>query len=181
VRGYLAGTGWADYQRTGAICGHQLPSGLRESERLPEPLFTPASKNDSGHDQNISVAAMERQVGVDLTQRLADLSRALYAFAADYAALRGIIIADTKFEFGLIDGEIILIDEALTPDSSRFWEADQFAPGRAQPSLDKQYIRDWLAASGWNKEPPGPAIPPEVVEGTLARYRSAVERLTSAE
>jgi phosphoribosylaminoimidazole-succinocarboxamide synthase len=178
VRGYLAGTGWADYRRTGAVCGHALPPGLRESERLPEPLFTPAGKNDTGHDENISVAEMERRVGVDLTRRLADLSRQLYDFAAAHALARGIIIADTKFEFGLLDGAVILIDEALTPDSSRFWEADQYAPGRAQPSLDKQFVRDWLNASGWNKEPPGPELPPDVVEGTLARYRSAVERLT---
>jgi phosphoribosylaminoimidazole-succinocarboxamide synthase len=178
VRGYLAGSGWADYRRTGAVCGHRLPSGLRESERLPEPLFTPAGKNDVGHDENISVDETERRLGAALTRRIADLSRQLYEFAAAHALARGIIIADTKFEFGLIDGELILIDEALTPDSSRFWEADQYAPGRAQPSLDKQYVRDWLNASGWNKEPPAPALPPEVVEGTLARYRSAYERLT---
>jgi phosphoribosylaminoimidazole-succinocarboxamide synthase len=178
VRGYLAGTGWADYRRTGAVCGHRLPPGLRESERLPEPLFTPAGKSDVGHDENISVDETERRIGATLTRRLADLSRQLYEFAAAHALARGIIIADTKFEFGLIDGEVILIDEALTPDSSRFWEADQYAPGGAQPSLDKQFVRDWLNASGWNKEPPAPELPPEVVEGTLARYRSANERLT---
>jgi phosphoribosylaminoimidazole-succinocarboxamide synthase len=178
VRGYLAGSGWADYGRTGAVCGHALPPGLREGERLPAPLFTPASKNDAGHDENISVAEMERRVGADLTARLADLSRQLYEFASAHALQRGIIIADTKFEFGLLDGEVILIDEALTPDSSRFWEADQYAPGRSQPSLDKQFVRDWLNASGWNKEPPAPELPPAVVEGTLARYRSAYERLT---
>jgi len=178
VRGYLAGSGWADYRRTGAICGHALPPGLRESERLPEPLFTPASKSDVGHDENITVAEMERRLGAGLTRRLADLSRRLYEFAAAHALARGIIIADTKFEFGLVDGEVILIDEALTPDSSRFWEADQYAPGRPQPSLDKQFVRDWLTASGWNKEPPAPPLPPEIVAGTLARYRSAYERLT---
>jgi phosphoribosylaminoimidazole-succinocarboxamide synthase len=178
VRGYLAGSGWADYRRTGAICGHALPPGLRESERLPEPLFTPASKSDAGHDENITVAEMERRLGAGLTRRLADLSRRLYEFAAAHALARGIIIADTKFEFGLLDGEVILIDEALTPDSSRFWEADQYAPGRPQPSLDKQFVRDWLIASGWNKEPPAPPLPPEIVAGTLARYRSAYERLT---
>ena len=178
VRGYLAGSGWADYRRTGAICGHALPPGLRESERLPEPLFTPASKSDAGHDENITVAEMERRLGAGLTRRLADLSRRLYEFAAAHALARGIIIADTKFEFGLLGGEVILIDEALTPDSSRFWEADQYAPGRPQPSLDKQFVRDWLTASGWNKEPPAPPLPPEIVAGTLARYRSAYERLT---
>jgi phosphoribosylaminoimidazole-succinocarboxamide synthase len=178
VRGYLAGSGWADYRRTGAICGHALPPGLRESERLPEPLFTPASKSDAGHDENITVAEMERRLGAGLTRRLADLSRQLYEFAAAHALARGIIIADTKFEFGLLGGEVILIDEALTPDSSRFWEADQYVPGRPQPSLDKQFVRDWLTASGWNKEPPAPPLPPEVVAGTLARYRSAYERLT---
>jgi phosphoribosylaminoimidazole-succinocarboxamide synthase len=178
VRGYLAGSGWADYQRTGSVCGHRLPSGLRESERLPEPLFTPASKNDAGHDENVSVAEMERHIGTELTERLATLSRQVYAYAAAYALERGIIIADTKFEFGLIDGQLMLIDEILTPDSSRFWEADQYVPGQAQPSLDKQYVRDWLAASGWNKEPPGPELPPEVVAGTRARYLSAYERLT---
>jgi phosphoribosylaminoimidazole-succinocarboxamide synthase len=179
VRGYLAGSGWADYRRTGAVCGHPLSSGLRESERLPEPIFTPASKNDVGHDENISVAETERRIGSALTRRIADLSRELYEFAAAHALARGIIIADTKFEFGLVDGELVLIDEALTPDSSRFWEAEHYAPGRAQPSLDKQFVRDWLNASGWNKEPPAPELPPEVVEGTLARYRSAYERLTT--
>jgi phosphoribosylaminoimidazole-succinocarboxamide synthase len=178
VRGYLAGSGWADYQRTGMVCGHALPAGLRESERLPEPLFTPASKNDRGHDENISLAEMEHRVGTDLTRRLAELSRRVYEFAASYALERGIIIADTKFEFGLIDGDVILIDEILTPDSSRFWEADQYQPGRPQPSLDKQYVRDWLSASGWNKEPPAPELPAAVVAGTQARYRSAYERLT---
>jgi phosphoribosylaminoimidazole-succinocarboxamide synthase len=178
VRGYLAGSGWADYRRTGAVCGHRLPPGLRESDRLPEPLFTPAAKHDTGHDENITLAEMERRIGVAPARRLADLSRAVYAFAAAHALARGIIIADTKFEFGLLDGEPILIDEILTPDSSRFWEADGYAPGRVQPSLDKQYVRDWLAASGWNKEPPGPELPAEVVAGTQARYRSAYERLT---
>lgn len=178
VRGYLAGSGWADYRRTGEMAGQRLPAGLRESEQLPTPLFTPATKSDTGHDQNISLAEMERLIGPALSQRLAELSLAIYHYAAAMARPKGIIIADTKFEFGLIDGQPILIDEILTPDSSRFWEADRYQPGQSQPSLDKQYIRDWLASSGWNKEPPGPALPPAIVAGTQARYRSAYERLT---
>ena len=178
VRGYLSGSGWADYQRTGKICGHVLPKGLRESERLPEPIFTPATKNDNGHDENITIAQMERLIGVDMTRRLADLSLQVYEWAVAYALEQGIIIADTKFEFGLVDDELILIDEILTPDSSRFWEASRYAPGQSQPSLDKQPVRDWLLASGWNREPPAPELPTEVVAGTQARYLSAYERLT---
>jgi phosphoribosylaminoimidazole-succinocarboxamide synthase len=178
VRGYLAGSGWSDYQRTGEVCGISLPPGMRESERFPEPIFTPAIKNDVGHDINISVSKMEGIIGRDMTRELVDLSCKVYNFAASYASSRGIIIADTKFEFGMINGRLTLIDEILTPDSSRFWEASQYAPGRTQPSLDKQYVRDWLATSGWNKEPPGPELPLNIIAGTQARYLLAYERLT---
>jgi phosphoribosylaminoimidazole-succinocarboxamide synthase len=178
VRGFLAGSAWVEYRRDGTVCGRPLPPGLVESERLPEPLFTPAIKADEGHDENISPDRMAALVGADLARELERLSRALYAAAAEYAAGRGIIIADTKFEFGLLDGRPLLIDELLTPDSSRFWEADCYEPGRPQDSLDKQPLRDWLLAAGWDREPPAPALPPEVVARIAAKYRGAYERLT---
>ncbi len=179
ARGYLAGSGWAEYRERGTLAGEPLPPGLPESGRLPEPRFTPAIKAASGHDENISVAQMARLVGAELTEQLQALTLALYRFAHDYALPRGIIVADTKFEFGLIDGQITLIDEALTPDSSRFWPAAGYAPGRPQPSFDKQYLRDFLQASGWNKEPPPPALPDEVIQRTAEKYREAYLRLAA--
>ena len=178
VRGYLAGSGWADYQRTGAVCGVALPEGLRQGDRLPEPIFTPATKAEEGHDTNISLDEMKRVVGEDLGQTIADASITIYKEAAAYALDRGIIIADTKMEFGLLDGELILIDELLTPDSSRYWPVADYQPGGSPPSFDKQYVRDWLEASGWNKLPPAPQLPPDVVEGVARRYREAYEWLT---
>ncbi len=179
VRGYLSGSGWNDYVRTGSVCGHPLPAGLRESAQLEEPIFTPATKATEGHDENIDRARAAELVGGDLLAEVERVSLALYAFAAAYAAERGIIIADTKFEFGLdADGALVLADEALTPDSSRFWPADEYEPGRPQPSFDKQYVRDWCDALGWDKRPPGPRLPSDVVTGTRARYVEAFERLT---
>src|SRR5499425_574253 len=179
VRGYLAGSGWKDYRTTGEVCGHRLPGGLRESDRLPEPIFTPATKAESGHDENITRARAAALVGAERFAEAERLSIALYQFAADYARARGIIIADTKFEFGTDrDGRLVLGDEALTPDSSRFWPADQYAPGGAQPSFDKQYVRDFCEKTGWNKTYPGPELPAEVVTGTRARYVEAFEKLT---
>jgi phosphoribosylaminoimidazole-succinocarboxamide synthase len=182
VRGYLAGSGWKDYQRTGEICGHKLPRNLRESDVLPEPLFTPATKAETGHDENISEARMSEIVGAETTARLRAISLALYAAAETYARARGIIIADTKFEFGRdADGEIILIDEALTPDSSRFWPLDKYSPGRAQASFDKQYVRDYLETLDWDKRPPAPPLPDEVAAATTARYLEAYRLLTGNE
>ena len=181
VRGYLAGSAWVEYQQDGTVCGQPLPDGLTESARLAEPIFTPASKNDTGHDENISIADVERRIGRELTGRLIDASRAIYAAAARYADERGIIIADTKFEFGLCDGDLIVIDEMLTPDSSRFWEAAAYEPGRPQESYDKQFVRDWLIASGWDRNPPAPPLPAEVIEGTARRYREAYSRITGSE
>ena len=182
VRGYLAGSGWKDYGRTGEICGHRLPAGLRESDQLPAPLFTPATKAEEGHDENISEARMSEIVGRETTERLRETSLQLYAEAESYARERGIIIADTKFEFGLDrDGEIILIDEALTPDSSRFWPADRYAPGRPQPSFDKQFVRDYLETLDWDKRPPAPPLPPQVAAATTARYLEAYRLLTGGE
>jgi phosphoribosylaminoimidazole-succinocarboxamide synthase len=179
VRGYLSGSGWNDYRGTGAICGHRLPSGLRESERLPEPIFTPATKAQSGHDENIDAASAAQLVGVDLYRRVEDVALRLYAFAAAHAQARGIVLADTKFEFGLdAAGRLTLGDEALTPDSSRFWEASAYAPGRAQASYDKQFVRDYCESLGWDKTDPGPELPPAVVAGTQARYVEAFELLT---
>lgn len=178
VRGYLAGSGWAEYQETGSVCGVRLPAGLRQADELPEPIFTPATKAESGHDVNISLEVMKNRIGEDLGQALADASVAIYRAAADYALDRGIIIADTKMEFGLLDGRLILIDELLTPDSSRFWAVGEYHPGGSPPSFDKQYVRDWLERSGWNKQPPAPELPPEVVAGTASRYREALEWLT---
>ncbi len=178
VRGYLAGSAWAEYRRDGTVAGERLPAGLRQADRLPEPIFTPAIKNDAGHDVNISNAELARLVGEDLARRLAETSLQIYRFAADLALRRGIIVADTKFEFGWIDGELAVIDELLTPDSSRFWDASIYDPGQDQPSFDKQFVRDWLIASGWNKEPPAPELPRDVVAGTAARYHEAFKRLT---
>ena len=177
VRGYLAGSGWKDYQKTGAVCGIALPAGLLESSKLPEPIFTPSTKAASGHDQNISFDEVKKIAGAELAGRLRDTSLEIYRRASEYAAGRGILIADTKFEFGLFDGKLMWIDEALTPDSSRFWPADGYLPGRAQPSFDKQFVRDYLERSGWKKQPPGPPLPAEVVAGTQAKYREAYRRL----
>jgi phosphoribosylaminoimidazole-succinocarboxamide synthase len=178
VRGYLAGSGWKEYQETGKVCGIPLPAGLRESDRLPQAIFTPATKATTGHDENISFDQAAEIIGRPLAVRLRDISMEIYQRAADYAAERGILIADTKFEFGLVKDEIIWIDEALTPDSSRFWPAADYAPGRGQPSFDKQYVRDYLERIGWSKQPPAPELPPDVVEGTRARYREACRLLT---
>jgi len=178
VRGYLAGSGWAGYRKEGAVCGVKLPAGLKESDKLPEPIFTPSTKAESGHDENISFDQMVNSIGREAAQTLRDKSLEVYRRAADYARGKGIIICDTKFEWGLADGRVILIDEALTPDSSRLWPAEGYAPGRAQPSFDKQYVRDWLTRSGWNKEPPAPPLPEQVVRKTSEKYRQAYEILT---
>jgi phosphoribosylaminoimidazole-succinocarboxamide synthase len=179
VRGYLSGSGWRDYRAFGEVCGHRLPPGLRESDRLPEPLFTPATKARSGHDENITRARAVELVGVTRFDEVERVSLALYRFAADRARERGIIIADTKFEFGLDrDGQLVLGDEVLTPDSSRFWPADAYVPGSPQPSFDKQFARDFCEQTGWNKTYPGPHLPAAVVAGTRARYVEAFERLT---
>jgi phosphoribosylaminoimidazole-succinocarboxamide synthase len=178
VRGYISGSGWKDYQKSGRICGIELPTGLRESDRLPEPIFTPSTKATSGHDENISFEETVSRIGQPLAERLRETSLKIYRLASEHARARGIIMADTKFEFGLIGNDMIWIDEALTPDSSRFWPADQYAPGKAQPSFDKQYVRDYLERIGWNKQPPGPALPPEVVTGTQAKYREAYQQIT---
>jgi phosphoribosylaminoimidazole-succinocarboxamide synthase len=179
VRGYLAGSGLKDYLTTGAICGVALPPGLRESDRLPEPIFTPATKAAVGqHDENISEAAAGRLIGSDNLERVKALSLEIYRRAADYASRRGIIVCDTKFEFGVIDGRIALVDEVLTPDSSRFWPADQYSPGKAQPSYDKQFVRDYLEQIGFDKRPPGPALPADVVRATSAKYVEALTLIT---
>ncbi len=182
VRGYLAGSGWKDYGRTGAVCGIPLPAGLRESDRLPEPLFTPSTKADAGHDENISLDDVATLVGRDVANRVRDLAIALYRRGAEIAEPVGIILADTKFEFGTDPQteELILIDEVMTPDSSRFWDAADYEPGRAQASFDKQYVRDWLERQAWDKTPPGPELPPDVVAGTRARYVEAFERITGS-
>ena len=177
ARGYLAGSGWKDYQRTSAVCGIPLPSGLRESDALPEPIFTPATKAQTGHDENISFEQAAQIVGAETAARLRDLTLTLYSRAADYARGRGIIIADTKFEFGLVDGKIVLADEVLTPDSSRFWPADEYQPGRSQPSYDKQYVRDYLESIHWNKQPPAPALPEDVALRTSEKYKEAYRAL----
>ncbi len=181
VRGYLSGSGWKDYQKTGSVCGIALPKGLRESEKLPEPIFTPATKATTGHDENISFAEMKKIVGGTLAEQLRDLSLRIYQAAADYAAERGIIIADTKFEFGRTAAGLVLADEVLTPDSSRFWDAERYQPGAGQDSYDKQYVRDYLEKIRWNKQPPAPGLPPDVVENTSAKYLEAFRRLTGRE
>ncbi len=182
ARGYLSGSGWKDYVATGAVCGHALPPGLRESDRLPTPLFTPATKADSGHDINISEADAAAVIGPELLARCKAITMALYAAGTAHAASRGILLADTKFEFGLTEGgELLLIDEALTPDSSRYWPADQYAPGGPQPSFDKQYVRDYLESIRWNKQPPVPSLPEDVVTRTRDKYLDAFRRLTGRE
>jgi phosphoribosylaminoimidazole-succinocarboxamide synthase len=178
ARGYISGSGWKDYQRTGAVCGIPLPPGLRESDALPEPIFTPATKAQTGHDENISFEQASAIVGADLAARLRDLTLAIYKKAADYARARGIIIADTKFEFGIVNGEIILADEVLTPDSSRFWPLQTYVPGGAQPSYDKQFVRDYLESIHWNKQPPAPALPDDVALRTSEKYKEAYRTLT---
>ncbi len=178
ARGYLSGSGWKDYQRTGAICGVARPAGLVESDRLPESIFTPATKAESGHDENISEAQAADIVGSDLTKRLRELTLSLYERGLDHASTCGIIIADTKFEFGMAGDTLLLIDEVLTPDSSRFWPEDQYAPGRSQPSFDKQFVRDHLEAIGWNKQPPVPSLPDDVVARTSEKCQEAYRRLT---
>lgn len=181
ARGYISGSGWKDYRATGKICGIPLPAGLRESDKLPEPIFTPATKATTGHDENISFDQAAAQIGQPLAARLRDITLEVYRRASEFAAERGIIIADTKLEFGLDRGELVWIDEALTPDSSRFWPADSYEPGKAQPSFDKQYVRDYLERIGWNKQPPAPALPADVVNATRAKYREAYKRLTGHE
>jgi phosphoribosylaminoimidazole-succinocarboxamide synthase len=178
VRGYLAGSGWKEYRQSQTVCGIKLPPGLKESSELPEPIFTPATKAETGHDENISFDEAARFVGADIAEQARSASLRIYNSARDYARQRGIIIADTKFEFGLLDGQLLLIDEVLTPDSSRFWPADQYQPGKSQPSYDKQFVRDYLETLDWNKTPPAPALPPEVVARTQAKYLEAYERLT---
>lgn len=181
VRGYLAGSGWAEYQRDGTVCGIALPPGLVESSELPEPIFTPATKAESGHDENISFDRMVELVGRDLSEELRRRSLAIFQRGSEYARQQGIIIADTKFEFGQVDDEVILIDEVLTPDSSRFWPADAYEPGRGQPSFDKQFVRDWLSSTDWNKNSPPPALPDEVVQKTQQKYIESYRLLTGRE
>jgi phosphoribosylaminoimidazole-succinocarboxamide synthase len=182
ARGYLSGSGWKEYGKTGAVCGTALPAGLRESDRLPAPIFTPATKAETGHDENISEAAAGRIVGADRIARLRDLTLTLYARGAAHAESRGIIVADTKFEFGVTaTGDLILIDEALTPDSSRFWPRDHYVPGQGQPSFDKQFVRDYLERIAWDKQPPVPSLPDEVVARTREKYREAYRLLTGHE
>ncbi len=179
VRGYITGSGWKDYQKSGMVCGIKLPENLRESDRLPEPIFTPSTKADVGeHDENISFQDASGSIGKEIAEQARDISLELYKTAAEYALKRGVIIADTKFEMGLIDGKLILIDEVLTPDSSRFWPADSYEPGKSQPSFDKQFVRDYLETLDWDKKAPGPELPREIIEKTRARYIEAYERLT---
>ncbi len=178
VRGYLAGSGWKEYRQSQTVCGIKLPAGLKESSELPEPIFTPATKAETGHDENISFEQAAQIVGADTAAAVRDMSLKIYNFARDYARQRGIIIADTKFEFGMYEGKLLLIDEVLTPDSSRFWPADQYAPGKGQPSYDKQFVRDYLETLDWDKTPPAPALPADVVHRTQAKYLEAYELLT---
>ena len=177
ARGYLAGSGWRDYQKSGAVCGITLPPGLQESSRLDEPIFTPATKEDSGHDENVSFEVMSEVAGQEVSEKLRDLTLQVYGAARQYAEGKGVIIADTKFEFGLHNGEVILIDEILSPDSSRFWDQTVYAPGRSQDSFDKQFVRDYLDTLDWDKTPPAPELPPEIIEKTLAKYCEARDRL----
>ncbi len=179
VRGYLSGSAWSEYQKSGTVCGIPLPAGLSESDALPEPIFTPSTKAETGHDENITFEQMVEIVGRETADELKIRSLDIFRRGSDYAKTRGIIIADTKFEFGRIDGEIILIDEVLTPDSSRFWPADQYLPGQGQPSFDKQFVRDWLTSSGWDKNSPPPVLPEEVIAKTREKYVDAYERLTN--
>jgi phosphoribosylaminoimidazole-succinocarboxamide synthase len=178
VRGYITGSAWSEYKREGTVGGNKMPTGLVEGDRFPEPLFTPTTKAEEGHDEPLTIAEMEDMVGVDTTRVLADKTTQIYEYGCKYAANHGIIIADTKMEFGVIDGRISLIDELLTPDSSRFWDAEKYAPGSSLPNFDKQFVRDWLDAQGWDHEPPAPELPVEIVDKTRARYIEAHERLT---
>ncbi|MDA0770322.1 MAG: phosphoribosylaminoimidazolesuccinocarboxamide synthase [SAR202 cluster bacterium Casp-Chloro-G4] len=178
VRGLITGSAWSEYRRSGTVSGQPMPAGLVEGDRFPEPIFTPTTKADEGHDESITIEEMEEMVGKDLTGRLAEVSIALYSYARDFASERGIIIADTKFEFGTVKGELTLIDEVLTPDSSRFWDASGYAPGKSLPNYDKQFVRDWLDAQGWDHEPPAPELPSDVVEKTHQRYLEAYKKLT---
>src|SRR5690348_2537115 len=181
VRGYISGSAWKEYKQSGKVCGIDLPAGLKESDKLPEPIFTPATKATTGHDENISFAEMSKLVGPELSRQLRDLSLRVYQTAADYARQKGIIIADTKFEFGKTAAGLVLADEVLTPDSSRFWPADKYSPGKAQESFDKQYVRDYLESIHWNKQPPAPALPPEVARRTSEKYTEAYRQLTGRE
>jgi phosphoribosylaminoimidazole-succinocarboxamide synthase len=178
ARGYLAGSGWAEYKKTGMVTGIPLPAGLQESSQLPEPIFTPATKAETGHDENISFQQMAALVGGELAGKLRDATLRLYLQVAEYALGRGIIVADTKLEFGLLEGELVVIDEMITPDSSRFWEIEKYRPGESQVSLDKQYVRDWLIESGWDREPPAPPLPEQVAWKTADKYLEAYNRLT---
>jgi phosphoribosylaminoimidazole-succinocarboxamide synthase len=181
ARGYLAGSAWAEYRQSGTVSGVRMPAGMTESEQFPEPLFTPTTKAEIGHDENMSYSEMMDLVGPEAANALRLRSLAIYKYAAQYAAERGIIIADTKLEFGIVDGEPIIIDEMLTPDSSRFWPADEYHTGRSQPSFDKQFVRDWLTGSGWNREPPAPGMPEDIIQKTSERYHEAYRRLTGRE
>ena len=181
ARGYITGSAWAEYKETGRVCGVRMPAGMVESEAFPEPLFTPTTKADVGHDENMSAEQLVALVGAEVANAIRLRTLAIYKYCAQYAAERGIIIADTKLEFGTVNDEPIIIDELLTPDSSRFWPADQFEPGRPQPSFDKQFVRDWLTESGWDHEPPAPGLPPDIVEKTTQRYHEAHRRLTGRE
>ena len=181
VRGYLSGSAWVEYQQYGTVSGTVLARGLKESEELPQPLFTPTTKAESGHDEPIDMDYMKNQVGEKMAEEMMEKSLAIYSYAREYARARGIIIADTKMEFGLDNGKLILIDELLTPDSSRLWDVSQYQVGQSQPSYDKQPVRDWLTESGWNKEPPAPMLPQEVIESTARRYEQAYQRLTGRE
>ncbi|MCL2005094.1 MAG: phosphoribosylaminoimidazolesuccinocarboxamide synthase [Planctomycetaceae bacterium] len=178
VRGYLSGSGWSEYQKSGTVCGQKLPSGLRESDKLPEPIFTPSTKAETGHDENISFEQAAATVGKELAETLREKSLELFRKGAEYALTKGIIIADTKFEFGMLESELLLVDEVLTPDSSRFWSAEHYQPGKGQPSLDKQFVRDWLLQSGWDKNCPPPDLPADIVEKTRLKYIEAFETLT---
>ena len=178
VRGYITGSAWSEYRRQGTVSGQIMPAGLQEGQPFPEPLFTPTTKAEEGHDENMSAQEVRDMVGGEMAARLEAASKAVYAYARDYALERGIILADTKMEFGTLDGELILIDELLTPDSSRFWDAEGYSPGKSQPNFDKQFVRDWLDGQGWNHEPPAPTLPDEVAERTTQRYREAYRRLT---
>ncbi len=181
ARGYIIGSGWADYQRTGEVCGIKLPSGLRQADRLPQTIFTPATKATTGHDENIDFERTAKIVGQDIAEQIRDFTLQLFQLGHDHARSRGIILADTKFEFGIVDGRIVLIDEVMTPDSSRFWDIKTYQVGTSPPSYDKQFVRDHLEASGWNKEPPPPELPQEVVSSTSRKYLDALELLTSSE
>ena len=178
VRGYISGSGWKDYKKTGTIAGLKLPAGLRESDQFVEPLFTPSTKATSGHDENINFEEMKKLLGKELAEKVRDVSLKVYSTCAALARERGVIIADTKFEFGLLDGELIIIDEVLTPDSSRFWPLNEYQPGKGQPSFDKQFVRDYLESLNWNKEPPAPNLPQDIIEKTLAKYQEAYKKIT---